>query len=190
MSKPTNLLSGSGDVGFMEKVFESVHEFQKLGLIYEWAVSGSFAAYAYIRPTQTDDVDLMVVYPGTGFIIDPSPLFKHAVKMGYPISSGDHITIQGVPLQFLPAGTPLEEDALSKARCFCFGKTSVKFLGPEHLMAIMIQVGRTKDHERLLMMLNDAEYDHDKFDELVVKFGLSQQWRNFVEKYGWKSART
>ena len=182
-----DLLDGIDDLAFLARTFEAIKDFADRGLILDWAVSGAIASYLYMSPTYTDDLDLMVAYPGTGLLIDPSPLFRYAEERGYLVTEGDHIQIHGVSVQFLPTGTPLTEEALVKAECSCIGGTSAKFLGAEYLMAIMLEVGRPKDFLRLLSMLDEAEYDHLKFHEdLVSRFDLRAKWNRLVERTGWK----
>ena len=51
----------------------------------------------------------------------------------------------------------------------------------EHLLAIMIQLGRSKDKQRLASMMEDygERVDWDRFHSLLSKHGLSEKFARF-----------
>ena len=51
----------------------------------------------------------------------------------------------GWPVQFLPATTDLEREAYINAQMIDFDELGIRVVLPEHLVAIMLSVGRQKD---------------------------------------------
>jgi hypothetical protein len=56
------------------------------------------------------------------------------------------------------------------------GQVTARVCRPEHLMAILVQTGRAKDHARLQMFLEEAEFDRALFEALIDRFGLRERW--------------
>jgi hypothetical protein len=62
-----------------------------------------------------------------------------------------------------------------------------KFLGvwtkvftPEYLVAIMVKVGRPKDMQRLLMLLEQTRINSDVMLELLSRYGLKQKYGGLI----------
>ena len=159
------------DVTFLGCTFQEIDKMHQLGLIGDWAVGGSVASLLSMGPTHTDDLDLIVQFPGSGLLIDPSPIFQYAKSQGFPYTD-DHIRICGVSVQFLPIANDLAQEAVKHAKCFCIGSTHIKFLDAEYLMAMMLELGRGKDKLRLLKMMQESGYDEQQFGDIVKRHGL------------------
>ena len=71
------------------------------------------------------------------------------------------IVIEGWPVQFLPVYNELTEEALAQAIDVVFGSTPTRVLSAEHLAAIMLEIGRPRDHARLIQFF--------EFDALNLK---------------------
>ena len=53
----------------------------------------------------------------------------------------------------------------------------------EHLAAIALQVGRAKDHSRILQFVESGTLDADKLDGVLKRHGLVEEWKSFGDKF-------
>ncbi len=83
-------------------------------------------------------------------------------------------------MQFLPATTPLVEDALSHPEHMAVDGQRVAVLSQEHLAAIALETGRMKDKIRLAQFLASETFDRTRFESLTERFGLTARWARFV----------
>jgi hypothetical protein len=49
----------------------------------------------------------------------------------------------------------------------------------EHLAAICLQVGRAKDHDRVLRFLEAGVLDAERFESILQKHNLNETWTRF-----------
>jgi hypothetical protein len=80
--------------------------------------------------------------------------------------------IEGVPVQFLPAYNALLEEALAEARETLYEQTPTRVLRAEHLVAIAIQTGREKDHQRVRLLEEQAPLDAKYLTEVLARHRL------------------
>ena len=143
-----------------------------LGIIKKYAIAGGMAQFYYIEPSVTYDLDLIVNLPDDENNLNPlAKIYLWANENGYE-TEDEHIIIEGIPVQFLLAYNELVEEALlNRNEIILFGEKTF-ILKPEYLMAIMLQTGRLTDKERLAKFFNGADYNKDKFFEIMERFGL------------------
>ena len=53
----------------------------------------------------------------------------------------------------------------------------------EHLMAIALNTGRSKDHIRILQFLEQEAVDRDVLQSILKRHGLTAKWQQFSRKY-------
>ena len=53
----------------------------------------------------------------------------------------------------------------------------------EHLAAIALQLGRTKDFLRLTQFVEQGVLDSQAFDDILERFQLLERWRSFCDRY-------
>jgi len=94
------------------------------------------------------------------------------------------ILIEGIPVQFLEAFDPLTTEGVEQAVELPVGGVRARVLRIEHLMAIMLQVGRPKDHVRLALALEQAAWDRDRFRDVLKRHGLAAKWTAFRRRFG------
>ena len=76
------------------------------------------------------------------FLLDG--VYRYLSERGY-VADEEHVVIEGVPVQFLVAPTPLVEQAMIKATARDYGAEKVRVMDPEHLVAIMVELNRPKN---------------------------------------------
>jgi hypothetical protein len=85
------------------------------GVFADYAIAGAMAANFWDEAVATQDLDVVVVFKTPPSPLDPlRPILDHLPEVNYP-RRGEHIEIAGVPVQFLPAWTPLVARAVRDA---------------------------------------------------------------------------
>jgi len=168
----------------MEKTIAVLNDLKRNGLVEDYAIAGAMAAAFYIEPALTYDLDVFIAVPQTvGPIMILSPIYEFLHNRGC-VEAGEHILVEGVPVQFLPVHNPLTQEALQEAREIIFRETPARVLRAEHLMAIMLQTYRAKDKARLTLMLEQAEFDRQYFMEVLERHGLATKWAESGNSFG------
>lgn len=166
----------------MKQTLIKINNLLSLGIIEKYAIAGGMAQFYYIEPSVTYDLDLIVHVPGVENSINPlAGIYDWAKTNLYQISS-EHIIIEGIPVQFLLAYNNLVSEALDKADEITIFDENTYILQQEYLMAIMLQTGRATDKERFARFLVEAEYDRNKFFEIIERFHLVEPYNKLVEK--------
>lgn len=167
----------------MKKTLQIINEMVELKIIKEYAIAGGMAHFYYIEPSVTYDLDLIVNLSVEENPLAPlTSLYDWAGKNGFQ-TENEHILIGGIPVQFLLAYNELVKEALNnKIQITLFNEITF-ILGAEYLMAIMLQTGRASDNERLIRFINEAEFDKNKFFDIIYRYGLSEKYENFIKRW-------
>ena len=153
-------------------------------IVEDYAIGGAVGATFYLEPVATLDVDVFVAFkslPGS-LVIDPRPIYQYLTARG-GVMQDEYIVIAGWPVQFLPPGTPLVEEALRKAVNRDIDGLPVRVFTAEHLAAIALQTGRAKDKARLLQFIEDGALDGARFQAIVAHHRLSEAWDRFERQF-------
>jgi len=159
---------------------EVLNELERAGVIRRYAIGGAVGAIFYMEPFLTYDLDVFVVLPETtGSLLTLAPLYEVLKQRGYA-EEGECVSIEGVPVQFLPAYNALVEEALAEARETLYEHTPTRVLRAEHLAAIMVQTGRDKDRQRFSTFLTEAEMDGEYLQGALRRYGLESRWKEWT----------
>lgn len=165
----------------MEKVVHVLNELEKEQLITGYALGGAVAFLFYAEPVLTYDLDVFVFLPPSSEkLMTLSPIYEFLKKKGYS-AHREHILIEGIPVQLIPAYNILIEEAVKKARVTKYKKAPTKVIRPEHLLAIALQTGRLKDQERVLQLIRQTKINRNLLTGILRKHNLTAKW-NAVKK--------
>lgn len=168
----------------MKETFAVLNQMVSDGAIENYAIAGAVGAMFYIEPFSTQDIDVLVaVSEPEGKLIAELPGWKYLKARGYTEIQGEGIVVEGWPLQFLPVSNRLEDEAYLDARELDFEGLAVRVVSPEHLVAMMLNVGRLKDFARIQMFLSQDAIDLDTLDELLQRYGLGSKWNEFRDRF-------
>lgn len=162
----------------MESTIRVLNEMVEEGILEAYAIGGAMAAVFYVEPVATFDLDVFVLLPAAErdqVIVTLERQNQWLARRGYP-AAGEHVMIESVPVQLLPAYNPLVTEAVAASVEKPLGKASARVCRPEHLVAILVQTGRSKDRARLQMFLDEAELDRSLLEELIDRHGLRERW--------------
>lgn len=165
-------------------VFSELDAAVGAGVVSRYALGGAVAATFYIEPFATEDVDVFVVLdaqPGR-LLVSLDTVFAFLRDRGARVE-GEHLVIGSWPVQFLPATTALQRDALQSATVVDVEGQPVRVLSAEHLAAIALDTSRPKDKVRLQQFLEWARFDRQRFDTLVAKYDLGAKWAQYVTQF-------
>ena len=125
----------------------------------------------------------MHLTPAPGqFLVSLEPIYEFLRAEGVK-QAGEYLVIGGWPVQFLPPTSPLVEEALAQAIEGDLEGLPFRVLTAEHLAAIALETGRSKDKARLEQFVRSPRFDRARFREIVRKHGLDGKWSSFERLY-------
>ncbi len=136
----------------------------------------------YVEPFSTQDIDVFVLTPEDRIIIE-LPGLDYLKARGYTEFRNEGILVEGWPVQFMPATTDLEREAYLNAEVSNFEEVPVRVVLAEHLVAIMLKVGRLKDIARIQMFLSQDAVNSDKLEDVIKRHGLTDKWADYKKKF-------
>lgn len=179
----------------MHKTIEVVVRLAEKRVIGNYAIAGAVAALNYIQPMLTEDLDVLISTESfekrrSGLLL-LGPIEKALAEMGYTERTDLGVWIEDWPVQFLPVGSSLEEDALEQAIELDVARSGepilkARSLRAEHLVAIALNLGRLKDLARIQAFLEQNAVDLGALKSLLEKHRLVDTWRSFCQKVDMK----
>lgn len=165
----------------MQKAIKILNQLVAEGLIEDYAIGGSVAMLFYAEPVTTKDVDIFIETKSNSLIVSYSPIYAYLKNLGYEMID-QHVVIEGIAIDFLPAYNPLVMEALNNANTMNYSGENVDVFTPEYIIAIALQTGRPQDYQKITILLNEAEINQDKLIEILKKYSLYQKWISFISK--------
>jgi hypothetical protein len=152
----------------------AIENMRRDGVIDEYAVGGAMAVTFWSEPTTTYDLDVFVIFRSAGPIVDLGPIYDWAAARGYP-SAAEHIEIEGLPVQLLPAPNALVEEAIKTAAELDYAGQPVRVIRPEYLVAMWSEgSARTmKRRARAAALMEEVEMDRELLNTLAERYELS-----------------
>jgi len=162
----------------LEKTFKIINQLKEEGIIKDYAVAGAVASIFYIEPITTYDLDIMIVLKEeSDSLISLSTIYDWFRKKGFQFDK-EHILIEGIPVQFIPAYSNLVEEALNNSLEKKYENTLIKVINAEYLIAIMLDTFRQKDKERILRFIEESEINYGYLNEILKKYNLSEKYKS------------
>ena len=163
----------------MKQTLKVINELKEKKIIHNYAIGGGIAALFYIEPFLTYDLDVFIIprqrTTRKGLIL-LSAVFDYLKSKGYSWK-GEHIIIEGVPVQFIPADD-LEQEAVESAREIEYEGIKTKVVTSEYLIVILLRAGRKKDREKVARLLEQAKINRNKLNALLIKFDLKEKFNS------------
>ncbi len=168
----------------MKATLEVINRMQADGVIGQYAIGGAVGATFYLEPVATLDIDIFVSFQNVpaGGLISLSPIYDYLTARGHK-TEGEYVVIEGWPVQFLPPGNALVEEALAQAIETGLEGAPTRVMAAEHLTAMALEIGRGKDHARVLQFIESGTLDADKLDGILKRHGLVEKWERFGDKF-------
>ena len=144
----------------LKEVFALLNRMVEEKVVDNYAVVGAMAVLFYAEPARTYDLDVAVALPGS------------STRLGFT-AEAEHVSIHGVPVQFLPGDTGLWGETVKGARLFDYEGETVRVASPEHLIALARLSPTPKRRERMAMLLESTPVDEHHLAEILQRYGLS-----------------
>ena len=174
----------------IKQTLDVINAMERDGVIERYAIGGAVAAYSYIEPALTEDLDILVSFKGeapTGLLL-LQPVLEYLRARGFAEFRKEGVMVGGWPVQFLPVASPLDDEALSKAEHIDIRENGAKIrarvLSAEHVVATAIQLGRPKDIQRVNQFLSEKAVNLRKLKGILERHNLMPAWRAFCRKSG------
>ena len=152
------------------------------GILTDYAIGGAVATIYYTEPFATRDIDIFFVAAAKGKLISLTPFYDFLVKKGYKTRE-EYIMIGDTPIQFIPAASELEKEAVENAISVKYRNRRVRILRPEYLVAIFLKVYRPKDRDKLIRLEAQAKLDRAYLLDILGRHRLRHKYDDFVTKY-------
>jgi hypothetical protein len=168
------------------RAIKVVNQLRDEGVISKYAVGGAVGALFYVEPTQTQDIDVFIHLesaPGSA-LVSLTSITERLKALGYTAWEEDKLIVEDWPIQFIPAGKPIEIEALQNAveKSLTDGVT-IFVPPPEYLMLIAIDLCRPKDIVRLHQFHSEKVYDPEKLTSLLARHGLTDKWNRILKLF-------
>jgi hypothetical protein len=168
----------------MKATLEVINRMQEEGHIGKYAIGGAVGATFYLEPSATLDIDIFVSLnnPQGSSLLTLMPIYDYLTSRGYKTEK-KYLVIEGWPVQFLPPGDALEEEALQQAVETEVEGVRTWVITAEHLVAMALKTARAKDFARILQFVEAGVLDADKLDSILKRHGLLEKWEQFGVKF-------
>lgn len=169
----------------MKKTFEMINRMRDEGVIDRYALGGAVAATFYLEPFATLDIDIFISFPNVapGSLVSLDRIYSYLAKLGYR-PSAEHIEVEGWSVQFLPADDLLYDEALNESIETDLDGVTIRIMTAEHLVAIALRTGRSKDFARISQFMGEKVFDSARLERILTKHELVAKWRAFQAKFG------
>src|SRR3990172_5922944 len=164
------------------QVISLINQMEAAGVVARYAIGGAGGATFYLEPVATLDVDIFVAFHHQAgqVVVSPRPIFDYLTARG-GVVEGEYIVLAGWPVQFLPATSPLVEEALAEA--VTVEGIPTRVFTAEHLAAIALQTGRAKDKARLLQFIEAGVLEGERFQAILGRHSLPGAWQKFEQQF-------
>ena len=162
----------------MREVAELLNELGEATLIRNYALFGAMAQVRYTEAVSTFDVDVLVDLADTERLDALGPIYEYCARRGWK-PEGEAVRVGDWPVQFIPAFSVLTREAMERAEEVSYEGVPLRVVRPDHLAVIALSVGRSKDHLRIVALLDAGVVDREALERLATLHGLAEKWTAF-----------
>jgi len=168
----------------MKDAFAVLNQMVSARAIENYALAGAVGAMFYVEPFATQDIDVLVMTaePSTKLIVE-IPGWTYLKEHGFSEIRKEGVVIEGWPVQFIPVTNALGREAYLNAEMMDLEEVPVRVVLAEHLVAIMLSVGRLKDLARIQMFLSQDAVKIDLMEEILQRHALVEKWASFKNRF-------
>ena len=179
----------------IKETLEIINAMEADGVIGRYAIAGAVAAYNYIEPAVTDDLDILISFREShqhtdSGLVTLAPIFSYLKQRGFEEHRKEGIVIAGWPVQFLPVANDLDAEALAAAEEVEIavnenaGSVQARILRAEHIVATSLRVGRPRDLIRITQFLEERAVDIAALCAVLQRHQLKLAWQSFCRRTG------
>lgn len=159
----------------MQAALRALNQLVADHVIEQYAIGGAIGASFYMDAMQTEDIDVFVFFaPSTGGLLSLTPVYDALVALGGTLER-EYIRFAEWPIQILPDANELVREAIRKAIETEYDGIPTRVFTAEHLCAVALQTGRTKDYLRVSMFLEQNAVTAESLGEILERHKLSSK---------------
>ncbi len=149
----------------IREVIETINRMLADGIVDRYAIGGAVGATFYLEPVSTLDVDVFIAFGAQPkeSLVSLEPIFDYLKARGCTMQN-EFVVIADWPVQFLPATSPLLEEALRDAATIDVDGVPACVFTAEHLAAIALQTGARKTKLAFSNSLKPARWMRSGFN--------------------------
>ena len=166
----------------MKELAQLLNEMQQAGVIKNYALFGAVAQMRYTEAVATLDADVLVAVGAVGRLDLLGGVYEFCAARGYQ-PEGEAVRVGAWPAQFVPAFSPLTQEAMEQAETADFEGVPFRVVRADHLAVIALSVGRAKDLTRILALLESGSVSRADLTSLTRRHGLADAWRRFERRF-------
>lgn len=166
----------------MKEVAELLNGMREAGVIRNYALFGAMAQVRYTEPVSTFDVDVLVDLPDPERMDALGPIYQYCARLGWK-PEGEAVRVGDWPVQFIQAFSVLTREAMERAEEFSYEGPLFRVVRPDYLAVIALSVGRLKDFNRVLALLDAEAVDREAIEQLAARHGLTEKWAAFKKRF-------
>jgi hypothetical protein len=166
----------------VKELAQLLNEMQRAGVIQNYALFGAVAQMRYTEPVATLDADVLVAVPAADRLDVLSGIYEFCAAKGYR-PEGEAIRVGAWPAQFVPAFSPLTQEAMEQAATADFEGVACRVIQADHLAVIALSVGRAKDFTRILALLESGSASRESIASLAARHNLTDAWHRFESRF-------
>jgi len=166
----------------MKDVATVLNAMRTAGIILDYAVFGAVAQMRYTESVATLDADILVAVPDDSPLDLLSPIYRYCRERGYQ-PEGEAIRIGLWPVQFVPVFDDITRAALAHAVEAEFEGVTLRVVSADYLAVIALSVGRSKDHARVLALLESGATTEEEIGSLAAQHALEGAWAQFRRRF-------
>lgn len=110
------------------------------------------------------------------------PIDDYCMTRGYQ-AEGEAVRVGEWPVQFIPAFSPLAEEAMREAEIAEIEGVPLRVVRADYLALIALSTGRPKDFARILAMTEYGSVILDRLEPLATRHGLAGQLQRFRARF-------
>ncbi len=165
----------------MRAALEALNRLVADRVIENYAIGGAIGASFYLPAMQTEDLDVFVFLPfSSGPLVTLAPIYKALQAQGGQVE-GEYVRFGKWPVQILTDANALIAEAIREAAGTDYDGIPTRVFSAEHLCAIALQTGRSKDYARVMLFLDGNEVDLEALSALARRFGLSDRLNRVLD---------
>lgn len=166
----------------MKELAQLLNAMDQAGVILNYAMFGAVAQMRYTEPVATLDAAVLVAVPATDRLDVLSGIYEFCAARGYR-TEGEAIRVGVWPAQFVPAFSPLTQEAMEQADVADFEGVPLRVVRADYLATIALSVGRPKDFARILALLESGGASRESIGSLAARHGLADAWSRFESRF-------
>jgi len=157
-----------------EAALGALNAMKREGVVSEYAIAGALALLFWSEPVATYDLDVLVFLPeASGPIVSLDSIYRWAERHGYR-QDHEHILIEGLPVQFVPAHNTLADEAIETAAELSYGGIRIRVVKPEYLIALYLEgsAATAKRRERAAALRESGKIDETLLRDVAQRFKI------------------